>query len=127
LVVVAISVPPALLLPPDTLRRAIWSTSELVLGVLMILAAQFWALMEVASEDEGLGAKDLFLSGRLWWQTCKRLPQTSGQVWLGTWGLAAVLSSFLIIGDLEHWLRYLPQSRAAAAREALEKARQVAE
>jgi hypothetical protein len=120
--VVLINVPPSLFLTPDTLTRAVWSTVGVVLGVVMILAAQFWALMTIAPEDDNLGIKDLLVSGRLWVLTCKRLPKTSGQVWLGAWGLTAILSAVLLVGDLEHWLRYLPKSQATLMREAAERA-----
>src|SRR5439155_9764314 len=53
--VVMINIPASQLLTPDSLPRAVWTTSVVVLGVLMILAAQFWALMTIVADDEELG------------------------------------------------------------------------
>src|SRR5262249_36289563 len=63
---ILINVPPCLMLTPDSLERALWTTAVIVAGVLMILAAQLWALLALAADDEHVGAKDLILSVRLW-------------------------------------------------------------
>lgn len=106
--VVLMSLPAMLTLPEGMLSRCLWSTVQIIVGVLMILAAQFWALMELADSDDRLGAKDGIISGRLWVLTLARLPETRKQVWLAAWGLAAILAALFLIGGLSHWFTYLP-------------------
>jgi hypothetical protein len=113
--VVAGSLPPMLSLAEGSLARCLWCTSQLVLGVLMILVAQAWALMVVADSDDGLGVKDAFISARLWAVTLKRLPETRRQLWLASWGLTAVLSALFLIGGLSYWFTYLPRPAAPPA------------
>jgi hypothetical protein len=103
---------PATLLPKTGLMRALWATAQLAAGLVLILAAQIWSLIMLAPDDEKLGNKDAILSARLWLLTCQRLPRTCRQVWLGTWGLAAILAAVFVIGGLSHWLNYLPRSDA---------------
>src|SRR5262249_49528423 len=76
--VALLSLPPAFLLPPEGLERALWSTLQIAAGVIAILAAQGWALLAIAAEDERLSGKDLILSFRLWSLTLARLPRTHG-------------------------------------------------
>src|SRR5262249_37562217 len=105
-----VSIFPANALEEDSLPRAIWSTAQIILGLLMILAAQVWALALLAPEDDRLHFKDAIFAGRLWVLTVKRLPETRAQVYLGSWGLATMLAAILCIGGLAHWLNYLPKS-----------------
>ena len=77
---------PALKLPPSGLLRALWSTGQIVTGMLMILVAQIWLLILMAPDDDKLGNKDVILSGRLWALAARRLPGTRAQFWLASWG-----------------------------------------
>src|SRR5262249_24968126 len=63
---VLINVPPCLMLTPDSLERALWTTAVIVVGVLMILGAQLWALLALAADDEHRRADDMCLAVRLW-------------------------------------------------------------
>src|SRR5262249_39401250 len=97
------------------LSRALWCTLQMVLGLLLIFAAQAWALMAIVADDERLSGKDAVIAFRLWGLTLSRLPRTHRQVWLGAWGLATLLSAVFLIGGLEHWLTYLPRKAPAAS------------
>ncbi len=108
-VVFAINVAPARLLAPNPLSLATWSTAEIVLGLLMIFAAQLWSLCVLAPTDEKLHFRDAVLSGPLWVKTLSRLPATRGQTWLAGWGLACILSAIFVTGGLSHWMNYLPK------------------
>jgi hypothetical protein len=107
--VAAIDIPLSMALQGDGLPRAIFSTLQIVLGVLMIVAAQTWSLVLLAPSDDKLGIKEAMLPSRLWGMTVKQLPETRGQVWLASWGLACILSAIFIVGGLTHWLSYLPK------------------
>ena len=98
-------------LPPNSLERAIWTTCQIVVGLLVIYCAQLLAMIQIAHEDEKLTFRDTLLPARLWTMTCKRLPRTYLPVWLGSWGLSMVLSALIFIGGLPYWLYYLPGSK----------------
>jgi len=116
--VVVCSLPPSLSLPEDSLSRCLWCTGQLVVGVLLILVGQAWALMLVADSDDRLGVKDVVVSARLWAVALKRLPETRRQLWLASWGLTAVLSALFLIGGLSHWFTYLRRPAPPPAVEA---------
>src|SRR5207248_1317285 len=52
-------------LPPESLARALWSSIQLGLGLIGLIAAQIWVLIQIAHLDDKLGAKDIVISGRL--------------------------------------------------------------
>src|SRR5438132_8108230 len=58
-IVVGISVAADVVLPEDSLARALWSSVQLGLGLVGVLAAQIWAFLLIAPETEHLSAKDL--------------------------------------------------------------------
>jgi hypothetical protein len=122
LTVVAISLPPAASLEVGSLQRALWSTAEIVLGVLMVLAAQTWSLCFLAPGEDSLHFKDAILPGRLWALTVSKLPQTCGQVWLAGWGLTCILSGIFIVGGLAHWFSYLPKTPPPVVEQPAEQA-----
>jgi hypothetical protein len=103
------SLPPALALPDNSPSRCWWTTGQAVLGLLMILTAQAWAVMVLADKDDRLSTKDVFVSARLWALAVRYLPDTRRQLWLTVWGLTTVLSALFLIGGLDHWFTYLPR------------------
>ncbi|HZT82360.1 MAG TPA: hypothetical protein VFA26_19180, partial [Gemmataceae bacterium] len=111
--VAAASVAANLLLPDDSLPRALCSSLQLAAAMLLLFLAQLWAMFLVAAGDEKLGPKDLFLSFRLWAVTIKRLPETRKPVWLGAWCLTAALCAVFVIGGLGYWGRYYKPKRVA--------------
>jgi hypothetical protein len=86
--------------------KAVWSLVQLILGLIAIFAAQVWALIVIAPQEERLGNRDLFIPGRLWGHIFRRLPQMHRQVWLGCWGAIASLCALGLIGGLEYWLQF---------------------
>lgn len=100
-------------LPDNSLARAIWCSVQFFLGLVLIFAAQVWAMMLVVADDDKLGPKDLFVSFRLWRVTLAQLPATRKPVWLGTWGLSAMLCAVFVVGGYSYWYRfYQPKKRA---------------
>ncbi len=119
--VLVCSLPPMLALPGESLPRCVWCTAQIVLGVLMIFAAQAWLVMLLAADDERLSFKDAILPGRVWALAFGRLPLTSRQLSLAVWGLAAILAAVFLIGGLSHWFTYLPRSTTPTLRQAIEE------
>jgi len=97
------------LLPPgDCLPRAIWTSVQIGLGVVLIFASQVIAVVAVAPEDERLSFKDAIVPLRIWGLVIARLPRFSGCLWTATFGASLVLCAFLFVGGLHHWFTYLP-------------------
>jgi hypothetical protein len=93
------------ILPPTGFDRAAWSATQLGSGLLIILLAQWWALLKVAPTDDSLSALDVFaVSLRLWERAFGMMPATRWPVYLAFWGATAVASSFAITGGLFYWI-----------------------
>jgi hypothetical protein len=113
LVIVVLSVAANFALPEESLSRALWSTAQLLFGLLSILAAQVWCLFILAPEDDKLGSKDILFATRLWAQTFRRLPEMCRQVWLGGWGASAALSAVFIVGGFSYWYQFYKPKKFA--------------
>ena len=95
------------LLPEDGLARALWSAIQLVLGIVGVVVAQLWAALLVGTNEERIGARDVFLPGRIWRAVCQRLPETRKPLWLGTWCLTGLVCAIAIIGGFNYWVDLL--------------------
>jgi hypothetical protein len=103
-VVAGIAVVGDYLLDEVCLARAVWSATQIVLGIVGLIAAQLWAALLVGAEEDGLGARDVVLPGRLWRAVFRQLPATRKPVWLGGWCLSATICAVAIIGGFNYWL-----------------------
>jgi hypothetical protein len=112
-VIAVISAASQYLLPPECLARAVWSTTQLGLGIVVLIAAQVWALIVMAPEDDRLSAKDIIFAIRLWALVSKRLPAMARQLWLGVWAGSAMLCAIFLVGGLSYWTRYYKPERVA--------------
>ena len=93
------------------LERALLTTVQTGVAFAFILVGQFIGVMKVAPEDPTLGFWDALFPFRLYGLILKRLPATRLTLYLGVWGLAAVITANVFIGGLGHWLTYLPDSK----------------
>jgi hypothetical protein len=99
-------------LPPgNTLPRALWTSIQIGVGLALIFTGQLIAVVHIAPEDEKLSFKDAVVPTRLWLLVSKRLPRCCGCLWVSTWGLALVVFAVLFIGGLQHWFKYVPNSK----------------
>jgi hypothetical protein len=112
-IIAAVSAASQYLLPAECLARAVWSTGQLALGIVVLIAAQVWALIVMAPEDDRLSAKDIIFAVRLWALTAKRLPAMARQLWLGVWSASAMLCAIFLVGGLSYWTRYYKPERVA--------------
>jgi hypothetical protein len=112
-VVVLVSLAADFLLADDSLPRALWSTGELALGLLLLLVAQVWLFVQLAPNDDRLSAKDIILSARLWSLGARRLPETRGQVWFGVWSSTAVLCAVFVVGGFSYWYQFYKPKKIA--------------
>jgi hypothetical protein len=93
------------LLPEPSAVRAIWTLGQLGLGLVVIAAAQLAAYVRLSLQENRLGLVDLIFPDRLWSQILTRMPEMRWPVWLGAWGLAAMIFAVLFIGGLTFWFR----------------------
>jgi hypothetical protein len=102
--VALISLAADFLLEEDCLERAIYTTAQIGVGLLMVLAAQIWAgvWVGVATEEE-IGPKDFILPFRLWSIAIGCLPRSRKPIILAGWGVAVMICAVLLIGGLDFW------------------------
>jgi len=90
------------------LQRALLTSVQIAAGVGLMFAGQFIGLLRIAPEESTLSFKDAVFPFRLYGLIFKRLPSTRHTVYLGAWGLAAIVSATVFIGGLGHWFTYMP-------------------
>lgn len=106
----------------DSLNRALWTTMQAAIGLVLLFFAQFWILLQIAPEHPTLTFKDAIVPFRLWSLAIKQLPRQQGALWVGSLGLTLMLGAVLCIGGLQHWFQYIPGSKSAPGASAPAKA-----
>ena len=99
--------------PAYSITRAIWSSVIVFFGLVGLFVAQIWALIMIAPEEDTLGAKDVFLAGKLWKFTLRRLPGTRRPVWLASWSVSAGLLAVFLTGGFSYWYQYYRPKKLA--------------
>jgi hypothetical protein len=114
LVVLALAVDARL--PSDSPRtRAIWSTAQIIVSVVVLVIAQLWALVQLAPRDDRLGMWDAIIPFKLWNIGLKELPRTRGPVFMAAWALTLLCTAIFVIGGLSYWLPKKPGEKKASA------------
>jgi hypothetical protein len=103
-VVGLVSLAAGLLLPPDSLPRAIWTSAQVLVGAVSLLLAQVSVCGLLGLQREGIGVQDLIFPDKIWRMAFRRLPETRWQVCWGAWSLALVGFALLCINGLTYWL-----------------------
>lgn len=94
--------------PLTPLRRAVWGTTQLGAGLLILFIGQLAALLTLAHEETSIGFKDAFVPGKLYAMVCHRLPATQILLYLICWGYALAISAAACVGGYGYWFTYLP-------------------
>jgi hypothetical protein len=102
--VVALSLFANYILPENSRGRAIWSTIEVVGGLLAFLIAGVAGTTRLGPMHESLGLMDMLLPDRVWALVIKKLPDTRWHVCTGAWSAMAVLCGILCVGGMTYWL-----------------------
>jgi hypothetical protein len=110
-VVVGVSLAADHWLPEESLPRALWSATQMVLSVVGLVVAQIWAVAMVGEREEGLGARDVILGGRVWRAALRRLPATRRPVSLGAWSLTALVCGAVVVGGFNYWLELVREAK----------------
>lgn len=93
-------------LPAESLLRAIWSTAQLGIGLILLFFAQVRALALLVPEDADLSGKDLVYPVRLWKLAFEKIPLTTREVHHGVWGATLMFSAVVVTGGLLYWTQY---------------------
>jgi hypothetical protein len=91
--------PPA----PKSWERAVWSTSQFIVGVTGLLAAGVWASVVLGRYNHHFSLMDLLLPDRLWPLAVRHLPATRWQVCLGAWSITAIICAVVWVGGWTYW------------------------
>jgi hypothetical protein len=114
------------LLSAASFARAVWSSAQLIVGLVLVLGAQIYGVFRLSSSESGVEGREFFLfSPRLWRRIFKELPATRWLVYLESWGLSLMVCAIVIVGNLLYWVQnvqpreYADQDlrKAAEARE----------
>jgi serine/threonine protein kinase len=100
-------------MPLNSEPRAVWGLAQLGVALLLIVAAQAWAVVLLAAE-EGFDLNSMFLgSGKLWMHMAQRLPDTRWPIYLVSWGTVLAVCG-ACMGDMTYWVRaHAPQKAAS--------------
>lgn len=90
------------------LDRALLASAQIIIGMTLQFIGQIIGLIRIAPEVGTLGFKDALFPVRLYAEAFKRLPRNRHTIYLGAWGLAAIIAANVFIGGLDHWTTYLP-------------------
>ena len=107
-VIVALSVLARVFLPHHGQYRFRWTIAQMVIGDLVMLSGYIGAYLFAIMENDRLTLIDFLLKPIAIWATVAReLPKTFWRVALGSWGLTAMASAFIVGGladkDLTDW------------------------
>jgi hypothetical protein len=114
------------LLPAESFRRAVWSLTQLIVGLVLIFGTQIYGVIRLSSPKTGVEGREFFpFSPRLWRRILRELPATRWLVHLETWGLTLTVCATVIVGNFLYWAQiFLPH---AYANEDLRKAAEARE
>jgi len=91
------------------LERCLFCTIQIAAGAGLMFVGQIVGFMRVAPEDPSMSFWDVILPFRLYGLVFKRLPYARYAVYLGSWGLAAIVAAGCFVGGLNHWFTLLPK------------------
>src|SRR5262249_4149547 len=96
--------------------RAIWSTAQVIIGLVTFLLAGVVVSGKLKANHQSLGFSDVLFPDRLWGLAIKNLPATRWPVCSGAWGLVFALCGVAWVGGLTYWLpsKQPPQAAKSA-------------
>jgi len=114
-VILVLSVVGNLMLPRHCAARAWWGTSQLGLGILIVIFADVLAYLYVLPTGTQVSFVGALFPVQLWISTFELLPKTRRPVSLLGWGVTAILSAVLLVGGQFYWFKKHPTHTSAAA------------
>ncbi len=99
--IVAVSLVGRLLLPADAALFEYWGTSQLLLGLALVVVIHITCYVMTASGDTDMGIVDIVVSPmKAWFRTFSRLPKRLWLVVGGSNGITLALAAVLIVGGI---------------------------
>jgi hypothetical protein len=109
-------------LPERSRWRAIWSTGQVLWGLIAFLITGVAVSGRLRSMRQSLGLTDMLFPDRLWVAAIKNLPATRWYVCTAVWTIMAVVCGIFWVGGLTYWLPsksepgvHVPYSKAIVA------------
>ncbi len=91
-------------LPLKSRGRALWSTVEVLGGIVLFLLAGIAVAGKLRLTHQALSLSDMLFPDRLWVLAFKSLPATRWHICTAVWSLAAALCGVIWVGGLTYWL-----------------------
>lgn len=76
--------------------RLVWCLAQAAVGIVALATGYTLAFLQVVPPGQRRQHKWRFLSPRLWFTACHRLPETRWAIWLSVWGLGLGAGAVLI-------------------------------
>jgi hypothetical protein len=111
-VVGLMSVNAGLLLPRASRQRAVWTTTQVVVGLVGLLLAQVAVCSWLGEQRNGPTLWDLLMPDRVWRVAIRRLPETRWAVCGAAWCVTLVVCALALVGGLTYWLPKKGETRA---------------
>jgi hypothetical protein len=99
-------------LPEKSRVRAVWSTFQVLGGLLLFLVAGMAVSIRLRAMHQQLSLLDLLLPDRLWVLAFKNLPATRWHICTAAWTMMAFVCGIVWVGGLTYWLPAKSQSKA---------------
>jgi hypothetical protein len=103
-VVGLMSVNAGMLLPPASWQRAVWTTTQIVVGVVGLLLAQVAVCSWLGEQRDQPTLWDLLMPDRVWRVAVRRLPETRWAVCAAAWCVTLIVCALAFVGGLTYWL-----------------------
>jgi hypothetical protein len=110
-VVAAVSCAADLRLAPGSRARALWSATQVGVGLVSLLLAGLFVSTRLGWQRDHMGLADLLMPDRLWPKAFKCLPHTRWHVCAGAWSVALMLCGLVWVGGWTYWLPTRPPPR----------------
>jgi hypothetical protein len=91
-------------LPDNSRPRAVWSTVQVLGGLIVFLITGMAVSARFRAMHEQLGIVDYLLPDRVWTLAVKNLPATRWYICTGAWAMMAILCGAIWVGGLTYWL-----------------------
>jgi hypothetical protein len=99
----ALSALATLRLPKFGYERAMWTLTQVSLGLMAAAAAHVMTFFIAIPSSEKHGPFDLLIKPLDFWRfTMRRLPSGAWRLWMFAWGLTAAFSALILIGGIRY-------------------------
>lgn len=103
-------------LPEVGSERISWTVLQALAGGLLAFGGQLAAYLHAIRKSDKFGPFDVFMKPiEVWKPTFARLPEGAYRLWMGGWGLAAVIGALTLIGGIDYAAIFDPKAKPKTA------------